>query len=310
MRINQVVIETGLTKKAINYYEEQGLINVKKDENSYRVYTPEHIKVLKEIALYRKLDISIGNINKILEAKDKKLILDKTLKEKESEVVKTKIQQKYIEDLIRSNVGEEDIRLIDEEFNQWENKRGEFIKNELVRAFPTGLGMILSIHFAPYLNESLDTEEKYKAWINIIEFLDNSDDITVPEELKKHYESLSEKDLEVFTHTNKKLMEFSYANEKELEEHKKVIMETVKNTESILNSDDDSIKKALESVNKLKTQLKNFFHSSGYYEVFIPNMKVLSKDYKEYHEKLNKLNDKLTKELGIGYDKNNNIVRI
>ena len=37
-------------------------------------------------------------------------------------------------------------------------------------------------------------------------------------------------------------------------------------------------------------------------------MKILSNDYKEYHDKLMKLNDKLSKELGIKYDENMRVI--
>jgi hypothetical protein len=56
--------------------------------------------------------------------------------------------------------------------------------------------------------------------------------------------------------------------------------------------------------------MKEFYESSGYYDVFIPNMKILSKSYKEFSEKLVMLNDKLTKELGIKYDDDMNVVKI
>ena len=47
MRINEVMKETGLTKKAIYYYENEGLIKPQKDpENNYRNYTEEEVRKL------------------------------------------------------------------------------------------------------------------------------------------------------------------------------------------------------------------------------------------------------------------------
>lgn len=37
-------------------------------------------------------------------------------------------------------------------------------------------------------------------------------------------------------------------------------------------------------------------------------MKILSKEYKEYHDKLSRLNNKLSKELGIKYDENMRVI--
>lgn len=64
MKINDVCNETGLTKKAVCYYENQGLIKPKKNMNGYRDYTLEDVRLLNEIFLYRKLDISIKDIKK------------------------------------------------------------------------------------------------------------------------------------------------------------------------------------------------------------------------------------------------------
>ena len=39
MLINEVCILTGLTKKAISYYEKKGLMKPRKSENGYREYS-------------------------------------------------------------------------------------------------------------------------------------------------------------------------------------------------------------------------------------------------------------------------------
>ena len=47
MTINDISKELGLTKRAIKFYEEKGLLSVPKDENGYRNYSQEHIRILK-----------------------------------------------------------------------------------------------------------------------------------------------------------------------------------------------------------------------------------------------------------------------
>ena len=59
---------------------------------------------------------------------------------------------------------------------------------------------------------------------------------------------------------------------------------------------------------KFKKQLNEFFSSRGYYDFFLPNMKILSSDYREYHDRLTELNDRLSKELGIKYDENMRVI--
>ena len=95
MQINEVIQKVDLTKRAIKYYEEQGLISVNKDKNGYRNYSEEDVKTLKEISVYRKLGISIKDIKVLLNTKDKQL-LENIYKEKLSKI---KENQKEIDSL-------------------------------------------------------------------------------------------------------------------------------------------------------------------------------------------------------------------
>lgn len=74
MTINEIAKELNITKRAIKFYEEKGLIKVAKDSNGYRNYSDRDVEVLRMISLYRKLGITISDIQKLLE-KDNKDIL-------------------------------------------------------------------------------------------------------------------------------------------------------------------------------------------------------------------------------------------
>ena len=66
MRIKEVEELTGITSKNIRFYEKEGLITPDRNsQNRYREYTKEDVHILKEIKLYRKLDISIEDIKLI-----------------------------------------------------------------------------------------------------------------------------------------------------------------------------------------------------------------------------------------------------
>ncbi len=47
MKINEVCNVTGLTKKAIDYYQEKEIINPKFDESGYREFNKSEIERLK-----------------------------------------------------------------------------------------------------------------------------------------------------------------------------------------------------------------------------------------------------------------------
>ncbi len=59
MFIHEICRLTALTKKAVEYYEKQGLLNPEIMDNGYRYYTQSELDALKEIALLRKMGIII-----------------------------------------------------------------------------------------------------------------------------------------------------------------------------------------------------------------------------------------------------------
>ena len=66
MLLNEIINEVGMTKRAVKYYEEKGLLSVDKDNNGYRNYTAQDVETLKKISVYRKLGISIKDIQSLL----------------------------------------------------------------------------------------------------------------------------------------------------------------------------------------------------------------------------------------------------
>lgn len=67
MKINEVEALVNITKKNIRFYEEQGLLNPKRNsENGYRDYSEEDVKILRQIKLLRKLGVSIEEIRQML----------------------------------------------------------------------------------------------------------------------------------------------------------------------------------------------------------------------------------------------------
>ena len=56
MNIGEVSDYLKITKKAINLYEEKGLLRPNKNSNGYRLYGEEEIKTLKQIKILRSLD--------------------------------------------------------------------------------------------------------------------------------------------------------------------------------------------------------------------------------------------------------------
>ena len=63
MKINEVEALSGIPKKNIRFYEEQGLLCPRRNpENGYRDYGDEDVELLRRIRLLRKLDVPIDEI--------------------------------------------------------------------------------------------------------------------------------------------------------------------------------------------------------------------------------------------------------
>nr|WP_308550887.1 MerR family transcriptional regulator [uncultured Peptostreptococcus sp.] len=78
---SEIQEKTGLTRKAIEYYENKDLVKPQKTINVFRNYSQEDLASLKKISVYRKLGLSVYEIKKILQ--DNENILSSILRKKQ-----------------------------------------------------------------------------------------------------------------------------------------------------------------------------------------------------------------------------------
>lgn len=103
MLIGEVCKLTGLSKKAISYYEQQGLIKPIRGVNKYREYSKLDVELLNKISLYRSLDICISDIKIIINNKNKKEIIKKIILEnKYKKELALKKQIEYLQEINKS----------------------------------------------------------------------------------------------------------------------------------------------------------------------------------------------------------------
>jgi len=278
MFIKDVCRECKLTKKAVEYYEQQGLISPRIDDNGYRNYSDEDISVLKEIGVLRKLGISIAEIRDILSSTNKSAALSKLSYKMDLEVEKTIAKKKCLERLVKDYDIEQAINFIEEDI-----EKHFTIKEKLLQAFPGGYGMYLCIHFGHFLNERIDTEEKERAYNTIIDYLDKVQEMEFPEEL----EEFLQQGLGQLEEENMHRMHLS-------------VIDSVNNIDMYLEENKEVIEKYLEfrksdeyknsPAYKMKQLLLKFQQENGYYDIFIENLKKLSDSYREFYEKLQAAN--------------------
>lgn len=184
MLINDVAKLCNLTKKAVEYYTEQGLICPNILENGYRDFSKQDIEILKKIALYRRLGLSIFEIKSILDNPDKlKSILYKKTLELEQEKVKQDILQKLCNG--------ESLEKLEREINNINSK--SIIIKKLMELFPSYYGKFICLSYSRYLTGRLETKEQMEAFKEIIDFFDNVPDIEIPKDLQEYLDEYLEK---------------------------------------------------------------------------------------------------------------------
>ena len=98
MLINEVCRECNLTKKAIEYYGEQGLISPVIMDNGYRQFSDADVSKLKRIAVLRGLGFSVSDIRTVLEKEGLPAIYD-VLNKKELEIADLQTKRALIKQL-------------------------------------------------------------------------------------------------------------------------------------------------------------------------------------------------------------------
>ena len=140
MQLKEVMKETGLSARAIKYYEQQKLIHVRKEENGYRCYTSKDVQILRRISVYRKLGILIVDIRSLLK-EQKKEILQKILEEKQKELALHQKQIEALKQLIEHGEIQQAETCIDY----------ETIGQAVLDSVPGYYGIYFLYHFMPYL---------------------------------------------------------------------------------------------------------------------------------------------------------------
>lgn len=271
MLMNEVREKTGLTRKAIEYYEEKGFITPKREQNNYRVYSDVDVDILNKISMYRKLGCSIDEIKDILHGNSNSslaiIIRDREIK---SQLEKNRVETlKLLLDGANIEQVKEQLKVID---NQ------ETIYTKLTRAFPGYFGQVFFLSYKPFLSDKLD-DDKVKYYEKYIEFLDSMSDFDLGDNEKKYLEEASKEisklDLETI---NQQKLEAIFNAEEWLEENREIIEDykLFKKSDLYINN----------PVYRIQEKLKKHMESSGYYEKAIPLMRKFSPSYDEYYKKL------------------------
>ncbi len=279
MLINETSKITNLTKKAIGYYVEQELIFPNILDNGYRDFSDNDIECLKKIYVLRKLGLGIEEIKSVLADKTGST-LQKLSVQKELNMQREQAKKMILDKLRNGNSYAE----IDAELKAIE--QSATVTEKLLGAFPGHYGRFICLHFAQFLNEPITTSRQQSAYQEILAFLDNAPLLDFPKDLQDY---LFENTQHISTENITEMIENtkqSIENPEEFLSDKKKMLEqylAFKQSDEYKNS----------PVYKIRSLLKEFNSTSGYYDVFIPAMKQLSVSYAEYYKQMEIANEKL-----------------
>lgn len=292
MRLNEVIKQVDLSKRAIKFYEEKGLLKTKRDSNGYRNYTDKDISLLKEISSYRKMGIGLSDIKEILNDKS---VLKQILIEKKKEITISQNELEALEKFIENNN-------IEELYDSVDYKT---LADAIQNSIPGFYGYYFLNHFLPYLQIRIQTKEQQEAYNRLIEFWDNTN-IRIPFLMKLNswilFKLNSKKSLIVqIEQIDSKIKEMLNPTEEEYEKLKKKVNEGYKLKNSIF------YKYSLIGISQRKFMKE--LQNKGYNDIFIPSMIALSPKYKEYHNALMAINKRICDDLDLYYDTNFNLIK-
>lgn len=284
MFINEVCKTCALTKKAVEYYIAQGLVAPSVQKNGYRDFSDADIERLKKISVLRGLGISAAELQKILSVQQElgNAALRAISDRKRMEIAVMQEKRQLLQELSST----QDWDLVQEKLRQLQNKQSVLAR--LQEAFPGYYGNYICQHFAPYLNEPVETQEQQEAFETILDFLDRVH-LELPADLQAYYcEVTAAYDDTIMEAVDAKVKSAYGDMERFLAENREAIEAYMKYKAS----------EAYQSSNafRLEQELKQFISASGYYEVFLPAMCRLSKSYREYRKMMMNANQRFVQE--------------
>lgn len=271
---SEIQKETGLTRKAIEYYEYKGLIHPQKSENGYRDYNIKDLEILKKVSIFRKLGMSISDIYQCISSGGDSL--SSVLREKQHQLDLDEKRKVILEMIVRGESKE----LINDKVSLLEME--ETIYEKLEIAFPGYFGQMLFAAYQPFLNEPLENDVKV-SFYKYIAYLDRLPSFELTEEEKKYIEKISAPfDMKILKDVNQAKVDAIENPEKWMKDNEDEIYkyESYKNSEEYQNS----------MMKQIQDKLKNFMKENQYYEIAIPLIRKFSKSYDNYYKKLLKAN--------------------
>lgn len=278
MLIHEVCRRTNLTRKAVGYYMQKGLVVPALLENGYRDYKEEDVEILRRIGVLRRLGIGMEAIGEILRDGSGKVFRKAALR-REMESRRNMRKDAMLRELAEGK----DFLEIEDELRALEME--ETIGERLIDAFPGYYGRFVCLHFSRFLDEPVRTEEQKEAYETVLGFLDEMPDFEAPEDVEEAMD-------EVFEHMGTE----------QIGEMLDKVKGSVEDPEAFFGENRETVEWYLayrqseeyrnSAAGRWMECMRDFQKASGYTEVFLPAMRRLSASYAEYCRRIEEANER------------------
>lgn len=263
MKMKEVCQAAGLTKKAVEYYEAQGLVSPTVLENGYRAFSAADEARLKQVAVLRGLGLGVEEIRSVLVGGENLA----HLAARRALALEWAGERQF---LLKNLAAGADWTETAAALERLESKAA--VSQRLMRMFPGDYGRFLTAHFARFLDVPIQGPEGQSAFDDMVAFLDGAAPLALPEELE--------------TFLTETTALFGPQQMRQVEER---IRQTIEHPAEFIAEHREMLEEyaayrmseafCVSPAGRLQAALKEFCASSGYHNVFLPALRRLSPAY-------------------------------
>lgn len=260
---------TGLSRKALEYYEDKGLVHPNRLENEYRNYSHDDLQQLEKISLYRQLGLSVQAIREILLKQDLTSLGQSLRKSQQKREFMAKRQA-----ILLALVQGQDILSIKSQIQNLSQTISLY--GRLLQIFPGYLGQIFFSAYKPFLKEGVMDEEVFQT---LVDTVDQLPPLTLTEEEEKYIEDMT--------------MDIQLADIDQIQANKMI---AIGNHQAWLEKHQDWIEAYLDykaskdyqdSIQyQIEVKVRDYMKEVTYYDKVTPLIRQLSPAYNDYYNHL------------------------
>lgn len=115
-QIKEVCELTGLSKRALQFYDEKGLMNVKRTKWNYRIYGEDDLFRIWLILIYKEMGFGLNEIMELLDADEDvpRVLITNKIMEIEAEAIELEKRRKFIEKVLMYGIPDKEIEDIEQ----------------------------------------------------------------------------------------------------------------------------------------------------------------------------------------------------